>query len=812
MSGPGAMAFILLGASIVLAGGLAALVLPPRLAGPLAAGCVCAGAALGLGPVLSVLTGGPTLSFAGAWPMPNGAFLLELDPLSAFFLAPVLLLSAVTAVYGVAYLPRTSRLPPFGFNLLVAAMMLVVLARNGVLFLVGWEAMAVTAFFLIAYEHHDEKTRRAGYVYLIATHLGAAALFALFLLLARGAGSYDFAAFARSPPTGSLATLAVVLALLGFGAKAGFVPLHVWLPEAHAAAPSHVSALMSGVMIKLGLYGVLRVLVLMGPPEKWWGPALALIGLAGAVVGIGLSSYQRDLKRALAYSSVENVGLITLALGTAYWGASEGHAEVAALAMAAALLHTWNHGLMKGTLFLAAGSVVHATGERDLEKLGGLGRKMPLTTLAFATGALALAALPPLNGFVSEWLLYRSLIAEGLAASGPFAMGAMLAVGAVAAVGALAALGFVRLLGIGLLGQPRSERAAAAHESPRWLVGPPLLLAGLCLTAALAPVALVRLTEGPAAQLLHDFGMTPLAAGSAGLPQLAWANLLLLGLLAAVALVLREQRREQPEAAAETWGCGYPAPTARMEYRGRSFAQLFSELPVAARAAAAALAPGAAGALRRHRRAGHRLRRPAHPRRVRARFPPAGGEALGLFLAAAGRAAVVPDVRAARAALRPRLGHPARVGADVSGAAGAGGHRLRAGGVQRRAGALLRGGRGAAASWSRRRCCARRRRWRSRRRGGVASSRAPSELWLARGRCPAATLLAAARRAGGASSWCRSSCIGRWARSTASSTGPSASTPSNGRRLRLVYGLMRGGPGAGGGGGERDPLPRWAGR
>jgi len=577
------LVLLLGGITLILAGGLLALALTPwpRAAGTVAALSVVAGAGMALVPVGRVLGGGEVLSFAGPWPMPNGALLLEVDPLSAYFLVPVLVLSAVAAVYGREYMLsyRSGRLglPAFGFNLMVAGMAIVVLARNAVLFLVSWEAMAVAAFFLVSYEHQDPSARRAGWVYLIATHLGTSALLALFLLFAQGAGSYNFADFALSPPPGTRAVAVVVLAFIGFGAKAGFVPFHVWLPEAHAAAPSHVSAVMSGALINLGLYGLLRVFLLVGSPAGWWGPALAAIGLASALLAISMALYQRDLKRALAYSSSENIGLVALGLGVGYWAASRGAREAAALAMAGGLFHLWNHTLMKGAMFLAAGSIVHGTGTRNLSRLGGLARRMPLTALGMTVAAVGLSALPPLNGFTSKWLIYQGLIRPGIEGRGPISLLALLAVGLVSLVGALGLLCFSRACGIALLGQPRSDAAAKAHESSSWLLIPIALLAAACIAVALAPVPIVALTGRVAAQLFGRSGPAPLPPGGGSLPAIAainlilWVGFFLLGLAAWASL------RARPSASSETWGCGYAAPRRTMQYGPLSFAQLALE-------------------------------------------------------------------------------------------------------------------------------------------------------------------------------------------------------------------------------------------
>jgi formate hydrogenlyase subunit 3/multisubunit Na+/H+ antiporter MnhD subunit len=356
--------------------------------------------------------------------------------------------------------------------------------------------------------------------------------------------------------------------------KAGLFPLHVWLPEAHAAAPSHVSAMMSGASIEIGLYGLLRALSFL-PPAPWWGPALIVIGFAGAAFAISQALAQRDLKRALAYSSIENMGLILIGLGIAFWGAAMGAPAVAALGALAAGFHLWSHALMKGLLFLCAGSVLHGAGTRDLEALGGLARRMKWTGPLLLLGAVAIAGLPPLNGFVAEWLLLRGLFAGALARAGAPGIAALLAVGALAFVGALAALCFVRLAGIALLGNPRSEAAAHAHESPAGMLAPMLLLAGGCVALSLRPALALRPVAAFAGQI---FGAQVAAAVEALAPSLASlgafssATVLLLAALAAV-LAARVRR----PAAALTWDCGYAAPTARMQYTAGSFAQLATE-------------------------------------------------------------------------------------------------------------------------------------------------------------------------------------------------------------------------------------------
>jgi formate hydrogenlyase subunit 3/multisubunit Na+/H+ antiporter MnhD subunit len=572
------MALSLASLAVLVATGLLALALSrwPRWATGVAAAGAVAGCALGLLPAAAALSGGEVVA-RRPWTPPYGDLAIGLDRLSAFFLVPLLALAAVAAVYGRAYLLAGKRRPlgppALFFNLLIASMALVVLARDAILLLVGWEAMTLTSFLLVTFEHEEAEVRRAGWIYLVAGQLGAAAFIALLTMLIRQAGGTEFAAFQRmAPPGPPLAAGLAALAALACGVKAGFVPLHVWLPEAHAAAPSHMSALMSGASIKIGLYGLLRALTFL-PPARWWGPALILVGFAGAAFGISQALTQRDLKRALAYSSIENMGLILIGLGIAWWGTALGEPAVAALGALAAGFHLWSHVLMKGLLFLCAGSVLHGAGTRDLEALGGLAKRMPWTGTLLVLGAVAVAGLPPLNGFVGEWLLLRGLFAGALARGGAPAIAALLAVGVLALVGALAALCFVRLAGIALLGAARSEAAAGAHESPAGMLGPMLILAGGCAALSLRPSLALRPVAAFAGQLFGAqvaAGVEALAPSIATLGGVSGAIVLALAVLG-VALAARVRR---PAAAPPTWDCGYAAPTARMQYTARSFAQI----------------------------------------------------------------------------------------------------------------------------------------------------------------------------------------------------------------------------------------------
>ncbi|HEX8908022.1 MAG TPA: proton-conducting transporter membrane subunit, partial [Anaeromyxobacteraceae bacterium] len=484
---------------LLVGGGLAALALArwPALALRVATAAAVTGSALGLVSAAGALGGGEQV-FARPWTAPLAAFRVGLDPLSAFFEVALFALAIPAVLYGATYMrPHLGRrgLPAFLLfqNLLIAAMALVFSARQAVLFLVAWEVMAVASFLLVVFEHDDPEVRGAGLVYLIASHLGTAFLFALFVLLGRQAGSFDFEAFAHlRASSGAPAALLFALAVIGFGTKAGLVPLHVWLPEAHPAAPSHISALLSGVMIKTGVYGIVRVLLWLAPAPAGFGLVLACVGLGGALMAITLALGQRDLKRALAYSSVENVGIIMLAVGLAVAAGARGEPVVAVVAWAGALLHVWNHAFMKGLAFMGAGAVAHAAHGRDLERMGGLLARLPRTASLFLLGLAALAALPPLNGFSSEWLVYLGLLRTAATSPGGASIVAWAAVATLAFVGGIAAIVFARLGGIALLGAPRSPEAAAANEPSVGLWAPLGALAAACAALGLFPDLALR--------------------------------------------------------------------------------------------------------------------------------------------------------------------------------------------------------------------------------------------------------------------------------------------------------------------------------
>ncbi|MFA6108045.1 MAG: proton-conducting transporter membrane subunit [Candidatus Latescibacterota bacterium] len=556
-----------------------------RLFGP---AVTVAGALLGLVPAIRALAGGPVAAGQYPWSMPFGSLAVALDPLSALFALPILLLSALAAVFGAEYLrPEATRKELatswFWYNLLVGSMLLVVVARNAVLFLLAWEAMSLASFFLVIFEHERESVRHAGWIYLVATHLGTAFLLVLFSLLGRQGETLDFASFSSAVLTPGMAGVLFLLALVGFGTKAGFVPLHVWLPEAHPAAPSHVSAVMSGVMIKTGIYGLLRVLTFLGPPPAWWGWTMVAVGIVSGVLGVLFALAQHDLKRLLAYHSVENVGIIALGLGVGLLGLSYGRPVVAFLGLAGGLLHVVNHAVFKGLLFLAAGAALRGAGTRELDRLGGLLRRLPVTGATFLVGSAAICGLPPLNGFVSELLVY--LGALGLLAGRPHlpasaAAAGVATVGGLALIGGLAVACFCKACGVVFLGEPRYPEAAPAREGGWAMRLPLLILAGLCLAIGLGGPLLIGLLApavGVVAGGLLDIRPGAIwATETLGTATAAMAGLL--GLAGLLALVRHRLLRARPVSETVTWDCGYAAPTARMQYTASSFAEPLTRL------------------------------------------------------------------------------------------------------------------------------------------------------------------------------------------------------------------------------------------
>ena len=508
----------------------------------------------------------------------------RLDALAAFFLAVVNLGGAVAALYGLGYGRHESaphRVLPF-FPAFLAGMNLVVLADDAFTFLLSWEFMSLTSWALVMAHHRDRDNVRAGYIYLVMASFGTLALLLAFGLLAGAEGAYGFAAIRSAEHAPGIAAMVLILVLLGAGSKAGLVPLHVWLPLAHPAAPSHVSALMSGVMTKVAVYGFVRIVFdLLGNPT-WWASMIVLaLGALTAVLGVLYALMQHDLKRLLAYHTVENIGIIFIGLGLALAFEANGMTWAAALALTAALFHVFNHSLFKSLLFFGAGAVLTATGERDMEHLGGLIRRMPYTSFTFLVGCVAISALPPLNGFVSEWLTFQAILQSpqlpqwGLKILVP-AVGALLALSA-----ALAAACFVKAFGVTFLGRPRTPAADRAQEVDRFSRGAMFLLAALCLVAGvlpgfvidgLSPVTLALVSgRMPLQTGVPWLSIVPIAESRSSYNGLLVFCFAVISTSLAVFLIHRLASHAVRRGAA--WDCGYPEPSPQAQYSASSFAQ-----------------------------------------------------------------------------------------------------------------------------------------------------------------------------------------------------------------------------------------------
>ncbi len=524
--------------------------------------------AAALGAAGSLLLGGAIWEFVSTFPIAGQPLHLRLDAVSALFLALVAIVGGAGSVYAHEYwsnqdYPQSAPRGRMWWSALLLSMGGVLLSWNGLHFLIAWELFTVAAFFLITLERQRRDVRAAGWLYLSASHLGTMCLFAFFAALAARTGSWELGPMRERTELAPL----FWLALVGFGLKAGMFPLHIWLPSAHANAPSHVSAIMSGVTIKLGIYGLLRTTGWLPLPvaAPW-----ILIGLGAitALFGIAFAFAQSDLKRLLAYCSVENIGIILIGLGGALLAVADGHAVWGRLLLAGALFHVWNHGLFKSLLFFGAGSVLHATGTREMSRLGGLWRAMPWTAALFALGAAAISGLPPLNGFISEWLVYLGLF-DAVTGRSPAAWAAMPAAIILGITGALALATFVKAGAMIFLGAPRTAAARHAHECGPWMRGPMLVLAILCVAIALAPVVfwpLVARASG-AWQPMWTEMPVPASLFTLGSLQIALA-----GLALAAGLTLWWRARGAGAPRHLTWDCAYAAPSARMQYSSGSFA------------------------------------------------------------------------------------------------------------------------------------------------------------------------------------------------------------------------------------------------
>ncbi len=519
--------------------------------------------------------------------LPDLPFHLRLDPLSAFFLILLGAASAGISLFGTGYFrhleDKTLRLLCLEYHLFLAGMALVMLADDAYLFMVAWEVMALSSYFLVTTDHAIPDIRKAGFLYLLIAHVGAIAILLSFGVMqgGHGIGAYTFDAMRNAELSSFWASAAFLLALFGFGAKAGVLPMHVWLPEAHPAAPSPVSALMSGVMLKTAIYGILRVTFdLLGTQLWWWGVLALGLGLATAIFGVMFAAVQADMKRLLAYSSIENIGLLLTGIGLTLIFHVYGKDTLAALALIATLYHSLNHAMFKSLLFVGTGSILHATGERNMGRLGGLMRKMPWAAWLVLVGVLAISGLPPLNGFVSEWLLLQAFLLSPGLPNDYINMLVPVAAAVVALAAALAAYVMVKFYGVIFLGQPREASLERAHDAGIWERIGMGWLALACVGLGLAPVFVVHQLDRVAQMLLGvQLGnaannwvfLTPVDIERASYSPLFFL-LAVLGVMLLTSLLVRRLYHGRVRRSAP-WDCGFPAQTARMQDTAEGFGQ-----------------------------------------------------------------------------------------------------------------------------------------------------------------------------------------------------------------------------------------------
>jgi len=518
--------------------------------------------------------------------LPDLPFHLRLDPLAGFFLLLLGAVGAGVSVHAMGYWrgepPQRLRLICLQYHVFLASMAFVLLADDAYLFMVAWETMTLSSYFLVTTDHQRASIRSAGFLYLLMAHIGAIAILLCFGVMHGAGGDYTFDALRAADLTPFWANVAFVLAFLGFGAKAGLIPLHAWLPEAHPAAPSPVSALLSGVMIKTAIYGMVRAAYDLIGSVRWeWGMLVLLVGAGTTLFGVLFALMQHDLKRLLAYHSVENIGIILLGLGLSMVFFGFGHPAAGALGLIAALYHTLNHAVFKGLLFLGAGSILHATGLRDLNAMGGLIRAMPATAFYFLVGALAISALPPLNGFVSEWLTFQAALQAPLLEHGVVRSLLPLFAAALALAGALTAMCFVKVFVVAFLGRARSESAAKKEASLPERLGMAWLTAG-CFVLGLFPAAMLHMLNQVGASLTGGslpsealesslLWLVPTTAAQASYSPLVFLLVVLAVVLITFALVRRFYHGRMR--VADPWDCGYPEQTTRMQDSADAFGQ-----------------------------------------------------------------------------------------------------------------------------------------------------------------------------------------------------------------------------------------------
>ena len=512
-----------------------------------------------------------------------------IDSLSAFFILIVTFLTLVVSIYSLGYVrhyekKRNTAVLGSLYNLFTASMLLVVASGHIFFFLAAWEIMSLASYFLVVYENEKPEVQKAGIIYLVMTHVGTAFITAAFALLYKYTGQTGISLLNAADIPVSVKNIVFICLLIGFGTKAGVIPLHIWLPYAHPAAPSNVSALMSGVMIKTAVYGIVRFIIgSMSADILWWGTAILIVGAVSTVLGVAYALMEHNIKRLLAYHSIENIGIIFMGIGLSIIATVNGSSLMGALALTAALFHTFNHSVFKGLLFLGAGAVHYSTGTKDIEKLGGLIKKMPYTSVFFLAGALAISAIPPFNGFISEWLTYQSMLQNIASSNNLLKLKVLASAALLALAGALAAYCFVKVYGIAFLGLPRTPHSENAKEVPASMLAGMGVLSFVCLAAGIFPLFMIKLLD---AVNLQFFGTTltgrlegfscfislPVTVGSSGISPLGLVFLMAM-MFSVLYFIVSSLTAKTGIRKYNTWDCGYGKLDSRMQYTATGFSK-----------------------------------------------------------------------------------------------------------------------------------------------------------------------------------------------------------------------------------------------
>ena len=548
-----------------------------------------AGSTLGL--LFSGLILVKDLSFAPmAWSstLPVLSFSVAVDTLSAFFIFTISLISLLCSIYGLGYIKHyygkyNIGLLGFLYNLLVVSLILIACASNALFFLIVWELMALSSYLLVVYEHREKENIKAGLQYFAMTYVGTAFILLGFLLIYKYVGSFDFATIRDQVELIPfyIKNIIFVLMLVGFGIKSGIIPFHVWLPSAHTATPSYISALMSGVIIKMGIYMMVRVFLdLLQPVPEWWGVAILILGAISALLGVLYAITEHDIKKLLAYHSIENIGIILLGLGSSLIFLSIGMNDLALLSLIASLFHTLNHAIFKSLLFFSAGAVVSQTHTRNMEEYGGLIKYMPLTTLFFLVGSMAISALPPFNGFFSEWLTFQALFQGIIVTDASMQWVFISATGALVFTGGLALFCFVKVFGIVFLARPRSQEVEHVKESAKTMLFGMGALAVIALVIGVFSGYVVSLLDQLGRKLFNfDFTSNIIATNNAVAVEdfsvVSSTGTILFFIVAFLLIYIIQKtlvNKNQVEKVVDTWNCGTEL-TPRMEITATGFAR-----------------------------------------------------------------------------------------------------------------------------------------------------------------------------------------------------------------------------------------------